>query len=339
MIRADLLRAGAVAVFGGALALASLYASGDAAPTVPAPAEGQYVHKAPTMADLEASGFHPELQRVIRRGRDLFMDTQQLRGRYVFNDMNCASCHMGEGRLPFAGPVWASVVTLPDFRPKNGHVNNLEERIAGCFSFSMNGQPPAYGSDDMVALTAYFHWLARGVPVYQPGDSIYGRGYPRLPEPAEGTDYARGKAVYAEHCALCHGSDGSGLQREGTVVFPPLWGDRSYNWGAGLVRIFTLASFVKHNMPLGQPGRLSDQEAWDVAFYVNSQERPQDPRYTGDVRETRAMYLDTFHKHTNYGLEVEGRLLGEHANTGEKDFLKPAVLRPRSFKPEADEDR
>lgn len=67
----------------------------------------------------------------------------------------------------------------------------------------MNGKPPEYGSDDMVALTAYHQWLAKGVPVYQPGGNMYGRGYPNLAEPAQKMDYKRGEkstqktAVYA----------------------------------------------------------------------------------------------------------------------------------------------
>lgn len=63
-------------------------------------------------------------------------------------------------------------------------------------------------------------------------------------------------------------------------MFPAVWGDNSYNWGAGIARIFTAASFIHMNMPLGKPGSLSEQEAWDVAVYINSHERPQDPRYT-----------------------------------------------------------
>lgn len=319
-----------VALLAGALSVPVL-AESTRPSTLPAPKEGQFVHVPPTMEDLENSDFHPELKRVIRRGHDLFMNTQQLRGKNVFNGMNCSSCHMGEGRLPFAGPVWPAVVDLPTYRGKNGHVNSMEERIAGCFSYSMNGTPPEYGSDDMVALVAYHTWLAKGVPVYQPGKTMYGRGYPRLADPEQKADYSRGEQVYAAQCSLCHGQDGAGLVQNDKQVFPPLWGDASYNWGAGIARTFTLAAFVKYNMPLGKPGTLTDQEAWDVAHYINSQERPQDPRYTGNVRETREMYLDTFHKHSNYGLEINGRLLGDHANTGEKDFLKPDALRPRTF--------
>ncbi|QTP60054.1 c-type cytochrome [Billgrantia antri] len=290
----------------------------------PAPKEGELVHVPPTMEDLEEADLHPELKQVIRRGYDLFTNTQQLRGVNVFNDMNCSSCHLGEGRQPFSGPVWPAAVTLPDFRGKNQHVNNLEERIAGCFAYSMNGTPPIYGSDDMVALSAYHQWLATGVPMY-PGQPIYGRGFPRLDEPEQAPDYARGEQIYQEQCAVCHSEDGSGLYQAGEYVFPAPWGDGSNNWGAGISRTFTMAGFVKHNMPLGQPMSLSDQEAWDVALYITSQERPQDPRYTGDVRETRERFADTFHKHTQYGTEREhdGALLGNHGNTGEKGEIRP----------------
>ncbi|MBR9883207.1 MAG: c-type cytochrome [Oceanospirillales bacterium] len=292
--------------------------------------EGQYVHQAPTLDDLmNDQALNPNLREVILKGRDLFMNTQQKRGEYVFNDMNCKSCHMGEGRMNWSGPVWPAATTLPDFRGKNQHVNSLEERIAGCFSFSMNGKPPEYGSDDMLALVAYHQWLAKGAKVYE--TNIGGRGFSSLGrEPEQAADYNRGAQVYADNCAVCHGDDGQGQHKDGKVVFPPLWGDHSYNWGAGMARVFTAASFIKNNMPLGKPGSLTDQQAWDVALFVNSHERPQDPRYTGDAKETREKYSN-FHKWTRYGTEFDGQILGQHDNTGDKPFLKPDVLRPRTF--------
>lgn len=309
----------------------------DLLPGFPEPKDEQLVHIPPTMADLEDAKMSEQLKEVIRYGHDLFVNTQQLRGKYVFNDMNCSSCHVGAGSRPFGGPVWPALVTLPDFRPKNDHVNNFEERLAGCFSFSMNGMPPAYGSDEMVALTAYHQWLAKGVGMY-PDAPIYGRGYPRpapLPEGRE-PDRIRGKDLYAQNCAICHGEDGQGQFAGEKAVFPPVWGDGSYNWGAGISRIFTLAGFIKYNMPLGAAPLISDEDAWDIAAFVNSHERPQDARYTGDVAETLALYDETFHKFTYYGKEVDGKIMGDHDNVGYKDFLKPDVLRPRYFgkKPE-----
>lgn len=297
----------------------------------PAPKDNELVHIPPTLDDLEQSDVHPELKRVIRRGHDLFTNTQQLRGENVFNNMNCSSCHLGEGRMPFSAPVWPAAVTLPGYRGKNDHVNNLEERIAGCFTYSMNGKPPEYGSDNMLALAAYHQWLARGVPMY-PEQPIYGRGFP-APERPEALSYERGEQLYQEQCAVCHGDNGEGLQIGGKTVFPAPWGDDSNNWGAGLVRVFTAAGFIKNNMPLGQPLSLSDQEAWDLAYFISSQERPQDPRYTGDVAETLEQYGPTFHKHSLYGQKraSDGKVLGDHSNTGDKDFLKPDTVRPRTF--------
>lgn len=299
----------------------------------PAPQEGELVHVPPTLEELEAADLHPELKRVIRRGHELFTDTQQLRGENVFNDMNCSSCHLGEGRQPFSGPVWPAAVTLPDYRGKNDHVNSLEERIAGCFAYSMNGIPPAYGSDDMVALSAYHQWLARGVPMY-PEQPIYGRGFPRLEEPPQAPDYARGEALYQQQCAICHGEDGAGYYQDGEYVFPAPWGDGSNNWGAGITRTFTMAGFIQHNMPLGQPMSLTDQQAWDLAFFLTSQERPQDPRYDGDVEATREAFGPSFHRHTLYGTlrEHDGHRLGDHDNLGEKEVLRPwNVMSPRHF--------
>lgn len=308
-------------------------------PGYPEPKDEELVHIPGTMEDLENTKMHDKLKEAIRYGHEIFTNTQMLRGKYVFNDLNCTNCHLDAGARPFAGPVWPAVVTLPDFRGKNNHVNNFEERMVGCFSYSMNGTPPPYGSDEMVALQAYHQWLAKGVDMY-PDAPMYGRGFPRPGKPELEPDHIRGEAVFAANCAICHGEEGQGQHDGHKMVFPPLWGPGTYNWGAGIARVHTLAGFVKYNMPLGASPLLTDQEAWDVAQYVNTRERPQDPRYTGDVIETRALYDKTFHTHTNYGLVVDGVLLGQHDNVGYKDFLKPDALAPRYFgkNPEVSEE-
>jgi thiosulfate dehydrogenase len=72
-------------------------------------------------------------------------------------------------------------------------------------------------------------------------------------------------------------------------------------------RINTAAAFIKANMPLGKPNSLSDQEAWDVAMFVNSRERPQDPRFEGDLAATKTTHHD---ENCLYGDEVDGHVLG-----------------------------
>jgi thiosulfate dehydrogenase len=74
-------------------------------------------------------------------------------------------------------------------------------------------------------------------------------------------------------------------------------------------RVNTAAAFIKGNMPLGKPDSLSDQDAWDVAAFVDSHERPQDPRFNGNVAKTAKKY----HQHMGYyGKKVHGRVLGKH---------------------------
>lgn len=52
-------------------------------------------------------------------------------------------------------------------------------------------------------------------------------------------------------------------------------------------------AFINANMPLGLGGSLSEQQAWDVAWFMNSHERPQDPRFTGDIAQTRKLFHDS----------------------------------------------
>lgn len=197
----------------------------------------------------------------------------------------------------------------PAYRKKNDKVNTFAERLQGCFQFSMNGgTPPAADSPEITALSVYAYWLASKAPL---GVELPGRGYPDVAQPAKGYDLRQGAQVYEGQCAVCHGAEGQGQKVGDSYVMPPLWGKDSYNWGAGMHRINTAASFIKHNMPLGKGGSLSDQQAWDVAAYVNSHERPQDPRLVdGSVEKTRLKF------HANdgvnlYGQTVEGVLIGQ----------------------------
>ncbi|WP_346837338.1 c-type cytochrome [Microbulbifer sp. SAOS-129_SWC] len=284
----------------------------------------------------------------VRYGYQLFVNTQQLRGKSVGNALNCSNCHMDAGRRANAAPMWAAYFAYPAYRKKNDKVNSYQERLQGCMTYSMNGKPPPLGSPELVALSAYSYWLAMGAlmdkygvpgPVPKLSDEellkggkrddfplpeqiakvlpvdqrakLPGRGYPLVKKPADGYSPRRGATVYRQHCQLCHGADGQGYASAGVPALPPLWGPDSFNWGAGMHRVNTAAYFIHENMPLGKSIQLTPQQAWDVAAYINAQERPQDPRYQGDVEKLRQRY----HQHAGYyGQRVDGKpVLGSDA--------------------------
>lgn len=246
-----------------------------------------------------------EFGKMVKRGEQIFLHTRQNAPAFVGNSLDCASCHLDAGRRANSAPMWGAYVAYPAFRTKDGAVSTFAARLQGCFNYSMNGKAPPLGDPVLVALESYSYWLAKGAPV---GTKMAGAGYPKLAAPALAPDAARGRHVYDAHCALCHGADGQGQASAGQPAFPPLWGPDSFNWGAGMHQVNNAAGFIKANMPLSQGDTLSDQEAWDVALFVDSHERPQDPRFTGSVEATRKQFHDT--PDSMYGRVVDGHLLG-----------------------------
>ena len=242
---------------------------------------------------------------AVKLGENIFRHTTVYAKGTIGNALNCSNCHLDGGRLAGSAPMWAAYTAYPAYRSKNKKVNNFGMRLQGCFHFSENGRVPALDSKTIIALEAYSYWLASNDPT---GAKLAGRGYPKLASAPEAPDYARGAVVYKANCALCHGVDGQGQYARGQTVFPPLWGAKSFNWGAGMGSVKNAAAFIHANMPFGAVGTLSVQQAWDVAQYIDSQDRPQDPRFVGSVAETRT----TFHnsKFSMYGKIVNGHRLG-----------------------------
>ncbi len=130
---------------------------------------------------------------------------------------------------------------------------------------SENGRPLPDDSPEMKGLVDYINWLSQPRKGTKP---FVGRGLVDLPilKP----DPARGRAVYASQCAGCHGEGGAGKP----PLFPAVWGDASFNDGAGMNGISKMAAFVQHNMPQNRVGILSPQDAFDVSAYIHGQPRP-----------------------------------------------------------------
>ncbi|MEO8006335.1 MAG: c-type cytochrome [Betaproteobacteria bacterium] len=246
---------------------------------------------------------------LVRLGQNIFEDTAKYAGEYSRNGLSCRNCHLDRGRAASSGPMWAAYVHYPEYRKKDGLVNTMQMRIQGCFRYSQNGVVPAADSREVTALLTYFHWLATGLPV---GIKPKAVGYPRLVAPQQAPNLQRGSKVYAANCALCHGEDGQGRSSQGRVVFPPLWGPRSFNWGAGMHQVDMAAAFIKSNMPYGAGNTLGDQDAWDVAAYMNSRPRPQDPRFADSAEKTREKYHAS-PEFDYYGREIDGVVLGGEA--------------------------
>jgi thiosulfate dehydrogenase len=246
---------------------------------------------------------------AVRRGERLMTDTPTEAPRYAGNDLVCSNCHLDAGRKAGAAPLWAAFVNFPAFRTKNGEINSFQKRVQDCFVYSLNGTPPPLGSPELLAIESYAAFMARGLPS---GISPAGRGFPKIGTPAQPGDDARGAAVFMEKCSACHGENGAG-QKVGDTTYPPLWGAKSYNWGAGMATIDKAAAFIHANMPQGQEGSLSVQQAWDVATFIDGKVRPQDPRFEGSPQATRLRHHDS--RFSRYGTLVSGNLLGDSATT------------------------
>lgn len=201
----------------------------------------------------------------IRRGELLFNDTTSYAPAFVGDRLNCNSCHLAGGIVPYASPVVGLPKLFPMFNMRAGHVISLQDRIQECFTRSENGKPLGYDSDEMRGLVSYISWLSQPQPDRRP---FIGRGLIELPHLQP--DVNRGAKVYSTQCAGCHGAQGEGI----APLYPPLWGPQSFNDGAGMSGIDKMAAFVQHNMPENRPGILSPQDAYDVAGFLHMQRRP-----------------------------------------------------------------
>ena len=214
-------------------------------------------------------------------GRDLIIYTAYYfgpKGRIAqqTNGLNCQNCHLDAGSKVFGNNYGSVASTYPKVRARSGKMESIEKRINDCFERSLNGKPLRESSKEMRAMVAYMKFLGENV---KKGDKAPGSGLKDLPFLSRAADPSKGKVVYEMRCASCHQSNGLGII-DGigqSYVYPPLWGPHSFNDAAGLSRISNMAKYVKYNMPLGvshESPELSDEDAWDVAAYIESQPRP-----------------------------------------------------------------
>ncbi|MGP0093278.1 MAG: c-type cytochrome [Xanthobacteraceae bacterium] len=237
-----------------------------------------------TPADIHGVG-DDAFGKLVKYGYALLTDTANQIGpaapdpakRYAGNGLTCQNCHLQGGTKPYALPLVGVWGQFPQYRAREGEVGTLEERINGCMERSMNGRPLALDGREMKAFLAYIKWLSTGIP---DGARIIGASMLSVKEPGRAADLGHGAQVYAQKCAACHGENGQGRRSEERAgyQFPPLWGPDSFNDGAGMARLLDAAAFAQRSMPVGttfDAPVLTDEEAYDVAGYINSQPRPR----------------------------------------------------------------
>lgn len=237
--------------------------------------------------------------KLIRYGRDLIVRTTVYLGPHgtvqnISNGMNCQNCHLEAGTKPYGNNYLSVASTYPKFRSRSGGLESIEKRINDCFERSLNGSPLDSLSREMRAMVAYMQWLGKDVPrdSTAPGSGLY-----EIPWLERAANPVTGRKLYVEKCRVCHGSSGEGLRlkADGPYINPPLWGESSFNTGAGLYRLSTLARYIRSNMPFGtttfERPVLSVEEAWDIAAYVVSLPRPE-KQFTHDWPDIKLKPVD-----------------------------------------------
>ena len=234
--------------------------------------------------DFKALPFEDnEEGKMAQYGYDLITKTYTLIGPNTKksisgNNLSCTNCHLNGGTKPYAAPYIGLSGVFPTYIGRENKIESLEERINGCFERSLNGKAIDVNSYEMRSIISYIKHISKGVPI---GKRIKGQGFVDFKTPNRAANPVQGAVVYEKKCISCHGSDGQGKKgsvgnRKGEYIYPPLWGEGSYNDGAGLARLITTAKFIKGNMPLGatyNKSILSDEDAFDVAAYINSKSR------------------------------------------------------------------
>ncbi len=223
-----------------------------------------------------------EERELVIYGQELIAHTSKYLGpkgsvAQITNGMNCQNCHLQAGAKAWGNNYAAVFSTYPKFRDRSGQVESIYKRVADCMERSLHGPAVASNSREFKAIYAYIKWLAQDV---ETGAKPHGSGIEKLAYMDRAADPANGQIVYAAQCQSCHGANGEGqfTLDELEYAYPPLWGPHSYNDGAGLFRISNFAGYVKNNMPYlltsHDAPKLTEEECWDVAAFVNSQPRP-----------------------------------------------------------------
>jgi thiosulfate dehydrogenase len=205
--------------------------------------------KAPDIKQLPATADAA----MIKYGRDLIVNTAGYLGpkgtiAKISNGMNCQNCHLDAGTRTYGNSFAFVASAYPKYRDRSGRVESIPFRINECMERSMNGKALDSNSREMKAMTAYLQWIGTNPP-----EQLLSAGINKLQVPfiERSADPVKGKFIFISKWITCHGANGAGkLNTDSSgFIYPPLWGEQSYNVSAGMYRLTRLATFIKYNMP------------------------------------------------------------------------------------------
>lgn len=268
-------------------------------------------------------------------GYDIMTKTYQMLGPirtdgreplYSGQITNCSACHAQGGTVPHAWPFFRTATHFSMRQDLNHPPQINEGELYGALGYwrdtitvnkdcgincAGQGEIPK-NSYEMDALVAWTYAVRDGI---YPGEGLIDAF--KLPENVTKIPGARipvfasvlddenfkadpvaGKVAYDRTCSSCHGKEGLGKwsSRSGYTV-PPVAGSGSHSKAGGPYMVPVLAAFIKRQMPLSQPGSMTEKEAIDIAAYINGGAvNANNPTSPGLQRESR-WWEDYYYEH------------------------------------------
>lgn len=220
------------------------------------------------------------------------------RGLYIVNGLgHCSACHAQRNALGAAssdGLLSGALMPMQDWYAPSLHAKEEagvqhwpREQVIGFLKNGATHSASALGPMAEVVAKSTQYWRDEDLSA----TAAYLQSLPLHPAPGKPSAKVapqlinQGAAIYAKHCATCHGADGQGLQEsdalspQGIIRIPALAGNRavSLSSSANLVRIILAGGYAPatpgNPRPYGMPPFvhvLTDEDIAAVATYIRA---------------------------------------------------------------------